>query len=109
MGRESLKHRPESLGQVIKDYLVRSGLARQMGTRKLADEWVDLVGPELAGRTRVVGGLRAGVLHVQVDSPGLLAELKNFRSGELLDQMRLRHKRSHIRKLDFSLGSWESK
>ena len=103
------KSKPEPLGEVIADYLVRSGLSSRVGADRLGENWAQLVGPELARRTRVVGGLRAGAVRVEVDSPGLLAELKGFRGEELVKGMRERYKRKHIQKLNFVLGTWEKK
>ena len=103
------KSKPEALGEVIADYLVRSGLSSRLGADKFPEIWAQVVGAELSKRTRAVGGLRAGALRVEVDSPGLLAELKGFRGEELLAGMRERFKRKHIRKLNFVLGTWERK
>ena len=82
-------------------------LSRRLEAGKLGRAWVEVVGPELARRTRVVGPLRGGVLRIEVDSPALLSELSGFESERLHQQMRERFKRSYVRKLKFQLGTWE--
>ena len=97
----------EPLRAVLADFLERTGLSRRLEAGKLGRAWVEVVGPELARRTRVVGPLRGGVLRIEVDSPALLSELSGFESERLHQQMRERFKRSYVRKLKFQLGTWE--
>lgn len=106
---EKQKTQPEPLRGVIAEYLSRSGLDRQMEKEavRLEKIWAEVAGKELAKRTRVVGGLRGGVLRIEVNSAALLAELKGFESERLIGQMREKFKRSHIQRLNFQLGTWE--
>ena len=98
---------PEALGAVIGEYLARTGLDRAMEAGKLGRMWAEVAGPALAKRTRLVGGIRSGVLRIEVDSSALLSELSGFERERLTNAMRERFKRQYIQKLSFQLGSWE--
>ncbi|MCI0341954.1 MAG: DUF721 domain-containing protein [Planctomycetales bacterium] len=67
--------------------LVRAALRRvprrSAALERLAAAFAEAAGPDVARGTRV-RGRRAGVLHVEVESPALLYELRGFRGEEIL-------------------------
>ncbi len=67
--------------------LVRAALRRvprrSRALERLAAAFAASAGPEMAGAARV-RGRRAGVLHVEVESPALLYELRGFRGEEIV-------------------------
>gem|GEM_PF-1121131 len=104
MGKDS---GPEDLRGVIAEFLHRSGLDRPLEAGKLGQLWAEVAGRELSKRTRVVGGLRGGVLRGEVDCAALLSELSSFEGKRLLAGMQEKFKKSYIRKIQFLLGAGE--
>lgn len=93
---------PNSLGDVLSQLFAQRGYGRARGEAQLHALWNEIVGEELAGRTRVMM-LKNGVLHVGVASSALLSELASFRKGELMEQLHAALGRRKIRDLKFRL------
>lgn len=77
---------PKPIGEVVKR-IVSRGAKRGARLRLEAEaKWKEVVGPEIAARTRVTGFDRR-VLKVGVDSSALLAELAGFYKEGLLESL----------------------
>jgi predicted nucleic acid-binding Zn ribbon protein len=94
-----------SLGDAIASFMKRSTLGRAEQSDQISRAWAEILGPEIARRTRLSRVIRQGVLSVEVDSPALLGELSGFRKAEILKGLQERVKRKHIAELRFKLGS----
>ena len=94
-----------TLREALAGFLESSGLDRVAVTDQIGRAWVDVLGPEIAKRTRLGRAIRANVLDVEVDSPSLLQELKGYRKAEILEGLRARVKRQYIEDIRFKLGT----
>ena len=94
-----------TLREAIAAFFEVSGLGRQALADQVARAWCEVVGPDTAKHTRLARHIRRGMLHVEVDSSSLLAELSGFRKAEILEGLRERVKRSYIEDIRFRLGS----
>ena len=63
------------IGAVIPALIKRWGLERRFQEEALQRDWVDIVGPVLARHARP-GRLDRGILHIYVDHPAWLMELR---------------------------------
>ncbi len=66
--------KPEPIASIIGRQLASLGIARKVKQASVEHLWPDLVGPEIAGHTRVLK-IDAGRLFVLVDSPAWRQEL----------------------------------
>jgi predicted nucleic acid-binding Zn ribbon protein len=96
---------PEMLGEVLSRLFTAKGWGRRQGRLHLERVWANAVGPENASRTRV-GGIRKGVLEVEVASAILLQELAQFHKRRLLQQMREQLPGTTVTDIRFRAGCW---
>jgi predicted nucleic acid-binding Zn ribbon protein len=86
--------RPTPLADVLQAYLKRAGLVRRMGQAGVIEEWVQLVGPQIASVTEPESVTPEGVLRVRVATaawaselqlmtPQILARLNTGRAGRI--------------------------
>lgn len=94
--------KPEPLGNIISELIAMRGLARTDANAQLAGVWKQIVGDDVATRTRVLQ-IKRGVLHVAVASAALLSEIVSFRKGEILEAFTNDHPELKIRDLKFRL------
>ena len=66
---------PEALGGVLGDLVRARGWEEQLRAAQLHEAWPDIVGPQLADRSRP-GRLRGGVLQVVVSAPRWATQLQ---------------------------------
>ena len=66
---------PEAVGGVLGDIVRARGWEQQLRAARLHDAWAEIVGPQLAGRSRP-GWLRGGVLQVVVEAPRWATQLQ---------------------------------
>jgi predicted nucleic acid-binding Zn ribbon protein len=78
---------PEPLGEILSRVFTARGWGRKQDRLRLEQAWAAAVGPEYATQTRL-GGLRRGVLEVEVTSAVLLQELAHFHKRRLLQALR---------------------
>lgn len=97
---------PELLREVLSRLFAARGWGRRQERLHLEEAWADAVGPEHAGRTRV-GGLRRGILEVEVNNAILLQELAHFHKRRILDRLRKCLPRTNVTDLRFRAGSWK--
>ena len=95
------------LGDAIGGVLRSIGFRKRKSLSELEDIWRECVGCEASRHTRV-GGFRAGVLTIEVDSSARLQELSNFYRDEILEKLREKSKKLHIAGLKFKLAHWET-
>jgi predicted nucleic acid-binding Zn ribbon protein len=97
---------PELFREVLARLFAARGWGRRQGRLHLERAWAEAVGPEYAEHTRV-GGLRRGVLEVEVDSAVLLQELAHFHKRRLLRELRGRLPGTAVNDLRFRNGARE--
>src|SRR4051794_35382124 len=78
---------PENLTDILGRLFTSRGWGRKNDRLRLEGAWADAVGPELIKQTRV-GGLKRGVLEVEVRGGVLLQELAQYHKRGLLTKLR---------------------
>jgi predicted nucleic acid-binding Zn ribbon protein len=96
---------PEPIGTILERWLRATQVRKRIDPREVFDRWPQIVGPEVAGHTRVVDCKR-GVLTVEVDSSGLLHDLSTYRAEDLLESIREQEEFQDIREIRFRAGSF---
>ena len=94
---------PEPIGEVLSRLFTARGWGRKQDRLRLERAWAAAVGPEYVAQTRL-GGLRRGVLEVEVISAVLLQELAHFHKRRLLEQLRRRLPGTPLTDLRFRAG-----
>lgn len=102
----SVPEGPELLREVLSRLFAARGWGRRQERRHLEEAWAEAVGPEHAGRTRV-GGLRRGILEVEVNNAILLQELAHFHKRKILERLRKCLPRTSVTDLRFRAGTWK--
>ncbi len=97
---------PERIGEILSRLFTARGWGRRQGRLRLEEAWNEAAGAETAKHTRV-GGLRRGVLEVEVDNSVLLQELAHYHKRRLLEQLRGRLPELTLADLRFRVGVWE--
>jgi predicted nucleic acid-binding Zn ribbon protein len=77
---------PESLGKLVPRVLEELGLDAPLRVVRIAERWVEAVGPEIARHCQPTG-LRGGTLEAAVDSSAWCQELR-LRAPEILAALR---------------------
>lgn len=95
---------PRALADILSQLNVLRGHGRTQGARQLAELWERISGPEISGRTKVIG-LRNGTLVVGVASAALLGELASFHTHRLFEALRADEEGRRIKGLKFQLRS----
>lgn len=75
----------------------------KMAPWRVAEEWAGVVGPQIAGMTRVVG-FDKGILKVCVENSTLLSLLARQEKKRLIEELRVRAPGVTIREILFRLG-----
>jgi len=96
---------PEPLSEILSRLFTARGWGRRQDRLRLEQAWTEAAGAEVATRTRV-GGLRRGVLDVEVANAVLLQELAHYHKRRLLEGLRSRLPGVMITDLRFRAGSW---
>ncbi len=96
---------PESLGDILGRLFTSRGWGRKQDRLRLELAWADAAGPELAKDTRV-GGIRRGVLEVDVRNAVLLQELTQFHKRPLLARLRPKLPGLTVADLKFRAAAW---
>ncbi|MBI4576502.1 MAG: DUF721 domain-containing protein [Planctomycetes bacterium] len=95
----------EVIGQVLREVLHGHGLDRSGRPDALRKAWLDAVGRDVGGQTRVTG-LRHGVLVVEVESAVLRQELALYRREAILLCLRGVLEEGTIRDIQFRAGKF---
>jgi predicted nucleic acid-binding Zn ribbon protein len=96
---------PENLSDVLARLFTARGWGRKSERVRLETAWAEAVGPQFAPETRV-GGLRRGVLEVEVRGGVLIQELTQFHKRKLLTALRQKLPATTITDLKFRAGAW---
>jgi predicted nucleic acid-binding Zn ribbon protein len=80
------KSRPEQLGSLVERVLEDIGAGASARVMRIAERWVEAVGPEIAAHCRPTA-LRGGTLEVSVDSSVWCQQLQ-LRSPEVIEALR---------------------
>ncbi len=78
---------PVHIGEIMREWIARKGIANRGGLEELRRLWEEAVGERIAAHTRVLK-LSHGVLHVAVGNAPLLSELAAFHKPRLLKTLR---------------------
>jgi predicted nucleic acid-binding Zn ribbon protein len=95
----------QRLGDALKAYMKRTGLASQLKHRGIYEVWRKALRSH-ADHTRVLG-VRRGVLQVEVDSAPLLQELE-FQRHILLKTLQAEVQEPFVSEIHFRVGSFDS-
>jgi len=94
---------PEPIGDLVKK-IVKGGARRGARTREEVEaKWSEVVGPEIAARSRVTGYERR-VLRIAVESSALLAELAGFYKEGILESLQSGERPLPVVDVRFELG-----
>lgn len=94
------------IGRFLGDALAGLRLGDGLAVAGLRGEWGELAG-DVMGRHSAPGGLRGGVLTVNVRHPGLAAEMRGAPTAALLAAIRARHPELGIRSIRWQTGMLE--
>ena len=94
-----------SIDKVLKRWLKENKVSARVDEDSIFQRWKEIVGDEIASRTRVieVGG---GELVIEVSSAPLLNELSTYYRQEILESIRKIEEFRGIHKLRFRAGSF---
>jgi predicted nucleic acid-binding Zn ribbon protein len=90
---------------LIDRWLKTSKAPERLRDRSLHHRWREVVGEEIAARTRPIQ-VRSGELMVEVNSPALLTELSTFYRQEILAALRQQEGCRGIHAIRFRAGSF---
>ena len=90
------------LGTALAAFLRTSGLAAVGKHPQIEAAWLRIVGPEFAGRTRVLS-FRRGVVEIGVASSALMSDIR-FHQAALLDDLRREIRRPAISGISFTVA-----
>jgi predicted nucleic acid-binding Zn ribbon protein len=96
---------PENLADILGRLFTSRGWGRKNDRLRLEAAWAEAAGPDLLKDTRL-GGLRRGVLEVEVKSAVLLQELTQFHKRGLLAKLRKALPGVTLTDLKFRAGAW---
>src|SRR3954471_2462464 len=96
---------PENIADILGRLFTSRGWGRKNDRLRLEGAWAEAAGPQLMKDTRV-GGLRRGVLEVEVKNAVLIQELTQFHKRGLLGQLRKLLPGVTLTDLKFRAGAW---
>ncbi|HJZ59582.1 MAG TPA: DUF721 domain-containing protein [Gemmataceae bacterium] len=96
---------PENIADILGRLFASRGWGRKNDRLRLESAWAEAVGPELQKETRV-GGIRRGVLEVEVKNAVLLQELTQFHKRALLAKLRKALTGVTLTDIKFRAGAW---
>jgi hypothetical protein len=98
---DTVADRPvKNLASVIEVCIERHRIGRETPEDVILREWVNIIGPEYAHRTRPQRISKAGVLVIQVDNPVLRRELQ-FHEDRIMTALRSLSACAHVRTIVF--------
>lgn len=101
-GRRAEKQKPTPIGEAIKAYTAKAGLARRIDLAQAVDDWAERVGAQIAAVTRAESVTPDGILRVRVPSSAWANEL-SLMTPKILAKMNA-GRRGRIRELRFITG-----
>lgn len=94
--------RPETLNNILKPIISRVGLGWRIKEYKILEEWVDIVGQDMAANTQPVK-VRGGVLHVKVSNSIWMQQLQ-FIKEKILNKINRRLAEVFLKDIWFFIG-----
>jgi predicted nucleic acid-binding Zn ribbon protein len=73
---ERRRGRPTAVGEALRSYLAKSGLAQRLAQAQVIPDWPELVGPQIAAVTTPESVTPDGTLFVRVSTSGWMTELQ---------------------------------
>jgi predicted nucleic acid-binding Zn ribbon protein len=70
------QRKPVAVGDVLRNYLARSGLARRLAQAQVIPDWLSLVGPQIGAVTSPESVTADGTLFVRVATSAWMSELQ---------------------------------
>lgn len=95
---------PENLAEVLSRLFLARGWGRVTQRQRLETIWLEVIG-EKSEETRL-GGMKRGVLEIEVRGAVLLQELAQFQKKKLLIALREKLPELTITDIKFRSGSW---
>ncbi|HEY6210129.1 MAG TPA: DUF721 domain-containing protein [Gemmatimonadales bacterium] len=74
--RDRKQRQPMVVGDALRNYLARSGLARRLEQAQVIPDWLSLVGPQIGAVTRPESVTPDGMLFVRVATSAWMSELQ---------------------------------
>ena len=99
---EGRKAKPTPIGEAIKAYTAKAGLARRIDLAQAVEDWAERVGTQIAAVTRAESVTPDGILRVRVPSAAWANEL-SLMTPKILAKMNA-GRRGRIRELRFITG-----
>ena len=96
---------PESIADILGRLFTARGWGRKTDRLRLEAAWAEAVGPELLRDTRV-GGIRRGVLEVEVRNAVLIQELAQYHKRGLLAKLRKTLTGMTLTDVKFRAAAW---
>ena len=96
---------PERIADILGKLFASRGWGRKSERQRLEQAWAAAVGPATLPDTRV-GGLRRGVLEVDVRNAVLMQELTQYHKRKLLEALRLALAGVRLTDIKFRAGVW---
>lgn len=96
---------PENLSDILGRLFTSRGWGRKNDRLRLEQAWMSAAGEDWAKQTRV-GGIRRGVLEVDVRNAVLMQELTQFHKKKLLEKLRISLAGMRLTDLKFRAGVW---
>ena len=97
------KKKPEAIGNIVANWLDRSGLAERVDQAGVIPEWPKLVGPQIAAVTAPQSITHNGTLFVRVTTNAWMNEL-SLLEPELLRSLNENQTRVPVRRIRWVLG-----
>lgn len=97
------KKKPEAIGNIVANWLDRSGLAERVDQASVIPEWPKLVGPQIAAVTAPQSITPNGTLFVRVTTNAWMNEL-SLLEPELLRSLNENQTRVPVRRIRWVLG-----
>ena len=96
--------KPMAVGEVLEQYLTRSGLARRLKQAQIIPEWAALVGPQIAAVTEPDSVALDGTLFVRVATSPWMNELQ-LMAPEIMARINAGRGAGRIRTIRWLLSS----
>ncbi len=97
----------ESIQGIIDRWLRKNQVRARLAPDSVYQKWKEVVGDEVAQRTRVVD-VTGGVLVIEVDSGPLIHELSTYYKNEILESLRALEEMPNLRDIRFRAGTFEN-
>jgi predicted nucleic acid-binding Zn ribbon protein len=102
MSNDRPKNGPEKISGILDSLLQNTGINRRSGERRVLDDWVGIVGENIAGNSRPVD-IRDGVLYLEAGHPAWRQEL-NMLFPEIIEKMNRIYGEGTVKEIKWTHG-----